>query len=80
MNKSLGNKSIDTNKVYVDPSISDLYVKSALDVINASRIETSSGSIALDLVVIIDTSASMADESVNLSQQIDGAIQNVSAK
>lgn len=80
MNKSLDNKSIDTNNVDVDPSISDLYVKSTLDVINASQIETSNGSIALDLVVIIDTSASMADESVELSQQIDGAIQNVSAK
>ncbi|WP_442960069.1 VWA domain-containing protein [Providencia sp. PROV197] len=43
--------------------------------INTSQIVTGSGSIALDLVVIIDTSGSMSDESNDLSQQIDAAIE-----
>lgn len=47
-------------------------------VIPASQIVTGSGTIALDLVVIIDTSGSMSDESADLSKQIDAAIEKAS--
>lgn len=40
-----------------------------------SQVMTGNGSIALDLVVVIDTSGSMSDESADLSNQIDAAIQ-----
>lgn len=44
----------------------------------AAQLVAGSGATALDLVVIIDTSGSMADEAVSLSQQIDAAIQKSS--
>lgn len=38
-----------------------------------------SGAVALDLVVIIDTSGSMSDEAVDLSNQIDAAVEKATA-
>ncbi len=51
---------------------------SSMGMSNASQIVSGSGRIALDLVVIIDTSGSMSDESQDLSQQIDTAIEKAS--
>lgn len=47
---------------------------------NTAQIITGSGPIALDLVVVIDTSGSMADEAGDLSKQIDATIANASMK
>ncbi|WP_414153957.1 MULTISPECIES: VWA domain-containing protein [Providencia] len=44
-----------------------------------SQLVTGTGDIALDLVVVIDTSGSMSDESADLSQQIDAAIEKAAA-
>ena len=40
-----------------------------------SQVVTGDGMIALDLVVVIDTSGSMSDESSDLSKEVDDAIQ-----
>jgi len=47
---------------------------------SAFQSTTGSGNLALDLVIVIDTSGSMADEATSLSKQIDAAIQNSSIK
>jgi len=81
MNKNSENNNDDINSSFSDvSSVPAIYSSSTVDISNVSQITADSGSVALDLVVIIDTSASMADESVDLSQQIDAAIQNASAK
>lgn len=51
------------------------FTSSANMSINTAQQTTGNGSIALDLVVVIDTSGSMADESADLSKQIDAAIE-----
>lgn len=48
---------------------------SANNLTYGSQVVTGDGAIALDLVVVIDTSGSMADESLDLSKDIDIAIQ-----
>ncbi|WP_211823828.1 VWA domain-containing protein [Proteus terrae] len=45
-----------------------------------SQVVTGDGAIALDLVVVIDTSGSMSDESTDLSKEVDAAIQEASEK
>lgn len=52
----------------------------SLGEINTSQIVTGNGQIALDLVVVIDTSGSMSDEAGDLSKQIDATIEAASAK
>ena len=52
----------------------------SLGAINTSQIVTGNGQIALDLVVVIDTSGSMSDEAGDLSKQIDATIEAASAK
>ncbi|VTP87739.1 Uncharacterised protein [Proteus vulgaris] len=48
---------------------------SANNLTYGSQVVTGDGAIALDLVVVIDTSGSMSDESSDLSKDIDIAIQ-----
>lgn len=48
---------------------------SANNLTYGSQVVTGDGVIALDLVVVIDTSGSMADESSDLSKEVDDAIQ-----
>ncbi|EMG6083295.1 VWA domain-containing protein [Proteus mirabilis] len=68
-NNSLINN--DSNKQIAKPIIPPPSANSTL----SSQMETGDGNVALDLVVVIDTSGSMADESSDLSQQIDDAVQ-----
>nr|WP_265576323.1 VWA domain-containing protein [Proteus sp. CD3] len=53
---------------------------SANNLTYGSQVVTGDGAIALDLVVVIDTSGSMADESSDLSKDIDIAIQKALEK
>ncbi len=68
-NNSLINN--DSNKQIAKPIIPPPSANPTL----SSQMETGDGNVALDLVVVIDTSGSMADESSDLSQQIDDAVQ-----
>ncbi len=70
------NFEFDNNK---DGFASSDITSTLMNVSNLSQIVTGSGPIALDIVIIIDTSGSMSDESTDLSQQIDIAIEKASA-
>ena len=78
MDKDVVNNQIDNDMT--NPVINSNLPVNSLGAIATSQIVTGSGSIALDLVVIIDTSGSMSDESSDLSQQIDAAIEKASAE
>ncbi|MGS8099166.1 VWA domain-containing protein [Providencia sp. PROV_01] len=78
MDKKKTNEQVDTNQA----SLSAYHglLSNSLGVMNTSQIVTGNGQIALDLVVVIDTSGSMADEAGDLSKQIDATIEAASAK
>lgn len=65
-----------TNNKVQHPLISQILPpSSANNLTYGSQVVTGDGVIALDLVVVIDTSGSMADESSDLSKEVDDAIQ-----
>lgn len=73
MNENIDNQNMNNNDERMNFSTPNTSGMS-----NASQIVTGNGRIALDLVVIIDTSGSMSDESEDLSKQIDAAIEKAS--
>ncbi|QEZ92139.1 VWA domain-containing protein [Proteus sp. CD3] len=68
------------NKVQDELMSKILPPSSANNLTYGSQVVTGDGAIALDLVVVIDTSGSMADESSDLSKDIDIAIQKALEK
>lgn len=68
----ISDNNSDVNNDKVNYSSHD--ISSATRQTYGSQVVTGSGAIALDLVVVIDTSGSMSDESADLSNQIDEAI------
>lgn len=70
------NHNMDMAARTVQPAMP--YTALGVNTNQTSQIVTGSGSMALDLVVIIDTSGSMSDESADLSKQIDAAIEKAS--
>lgn len=66
MDKDMINNQVDDEKMNLPTQQGGF--SNMFGAINTSQIVTGSGSIALDLVVIIDTSGSMSDESNDLSQ------------
>lgn len=77
------NKTPDNNLEKTLNSIADLSEKiippSQTSLTHGSQMVTGSGAIALDLVVVIDTSGSMSDEAADLSAQIDAAVQQATS-
>lgn len=59
MDKKKTNEQVDTNQANL--SAYHGLLSNSLGVMNTSQIVTGNGQIALDLVVVIDTSGSMAD-------------------
>ena len=83
MGKSTENNSIenDNEMTASNSSISGMasFGAPSIMVNQTSQLVTGTGDIALDLVVVIDTSGAMSDESADLSQQIDAAIEKAAA-
>lgn len=77
MDKDIIDNQVNNEKI--NPAFSQGRFPNTFGAMKTSQIVTGSGSIALDLVVIIDTSGSMSDESNDLSQQIDAAIEKAAA-
>ncbi|XWR67341.1 hypothetical protein AHYW_000423 [Providencia manganoxydans] len=79
------NKNIDSSDNKVNSFISDMpsaaaaYLSTTMKGSQTAQLVTGNGAIALDLVVVIDTSGSMSDEASDLSKQIDAAIEKASA-
>lgn len=65
MNQDLSTQDLSAPAAGIDPSV---------------FVMGGNSDIALDLVVIIDTSGSMSDESADLSREIDAAIEKVAAR
>ncbi|MEX6156494.1 VWA domain-containing protein [Providencia manganoxydans] len=61
------------------PSAAAAYLSTTMKGSQTAQLVTGNGAIALDLVVVIDTSGSMSDEASDLSKQIDAAIEKASA-
>lgn len=78
MDKKKTNEQVDVNQANL--SAYHGILSDSLGAINTSQIVTGNGQIALDLVVVIDTSGSMSDEAGDLSKQIDATIEAASAK
>ncbi|WP_043892785.1 hypothetical protein [Providencia sneebia] len=74
------NKKENMNSLVSDVLSAAAPTAPTADVSTVSQVITGTGPVALDLVIIIDTSGSMSDESQDLSDQIDAAIQNASEK
>lgn len=80
MNKNVDNSDNKANSFISDmPSAAATYLSTAMGGNPTAQVVTGSGAIALDLVVVIDTSGSMSDEASDLSKQIDAAIEKASA-
>ncbi|WP_432807496.1 VWA domain-containing protein [Proteus hauseri] len=67
--------NISNNEIEKNGDIANTSPSPSMGASYDSQVVTGSGAVALDLVVVIDTSGSMSDESTDLSNQIDGAIQ-----
>lgn len=65
MNQDLSTQDLPAPAAGIDPSV---------------FVMGGNSDIALDLVVIIDTSGSMSDESADLSREIDAAIEKAAAR
>lgn len=81
MSENMDNNNIVIDSDSINNFASDILsatVPPSVNVGTVSQVITGTGPVALDLVIVIDTSGSMSDEAVDLSKQIDAAIQNAS--